>query len=96
VWENLREQIHLRGDGFIGQHVSKGGAGFSEIPRVLLLVGRPALETIATAPEDTAGVAEATLDHGVTLKEIALHLRVHDVTPRRRMRRREIGPSGTG
>ncbi len=34
VWENLREQIHLRGDEFIGQHVSKGSAGLSEIPIV--------------------------------------------------------------
>ncbi|MCX6092064.1 MAG: hypothetical protein NTX23_04265 [Candidatus Bipolaricaulota bacterium] len=34
VWEDLREQIHLRGDELIGQHLSKGGAGFGEIPIV--------------------------------------------------------------
>jgi hypothetical protein len=76
VRENLREQIHLRGDGFIGQNVSKGGEGFRVIPRVLRRVGRPALETIVTTPEDTAGAAEPTLDHGVTLNEIASHLEV--------------------
>jgi hypothetical protein len=71
VWENLREQIHVRGDGLIGQHASKGGTGFSEIPRAQQLVGRPALETIVTTPEDAASVAEATLDHEVTLNKIA-------------------------
>jgi len=93
VWENLRGQIHLRGDEFIGQHASKGDAGFSEIPRVLRRVGRPALETIVTTPEDTAGVAETTLDHEVTLNEIASHLGVHchgespDATTQRRAKR---------
>jgi len=33
-----------------------------------------------TAPEDTASVAEPTLDHGVTLKEIASHFGVHHAT----------------
>ena len=96
VWENLRQQIHLRDDEFIGQHTSKGGARFSEIPRGLWRVGRPELETIVSTPEDTASVAEATLDHGVTLNEIASHLGVHHATVSRRMRRREIRPSGTG
>jgi hypothetical protein len=80
VGENLREQIHVRGDGLIGQHASKGGTGFSEIPRVLRRVGRPALETIVTTPEDAASVAEATLDHGVTLNEIASHVGVAHAT----------------
>ena len=34
VWENLREQIHLRSDEFVGQHLSRGGAESSEIPIV--------------------------------------------------------------
>jgi hypothetical protein len=77
VRENPCEQIHLRGDEFIGRHVSSGDARFSEIPRVLRRVGRPALETIVTTPEDIASVAAATLDHGGTLEEIASHLGVH-------------------
>jgi hypothetical protein len=53
-------------------------AAHLKIPRVLRRrVGRPALETIVTTPEDTASAAEPTLDHGVTLNEIASHLGVH-------------------
>ncbi len=92
IWENLREQIRLRGDEFIGQHVSRGSAGLSEITTV----DEPAsTRAVVAAPEDTPAVAEATLDHVVTLEGIASHLGVHDATVSRRGRQRAIGPSGT-
>ena len=93
VWENLRGQIHLRGDGFIGQHVSRGAAGFSEIPRVLQLGWPTSTRGHCDHSTRRSRRDEATLDHGVTLNEIASRLGVHchgespDATKRNRVDR---------
>lgn len=87
-WEKLKGQVILGGDMFIEQvrEFLGGKEQFTEIPRLQRTVGRPLLEVLfpagnqSTRSERNSMILEAHVKHGYTLKEIAEHLDVHYTT----------------
>ena len=83
-WEELKGQIYLGSDEFVERH-SKGKEDIAEVPRAQRRAVRPSLPKIVSQ-SGSKGVAEAYLEHGYTLKEIAEHLGVHYATVSRRLK----------
>lgn len=87
-WEKLKGQVILGNDMFIERvrEFLEGKEQFPEIPRLQRTVGRPALEVLFPAGEQSTKnkrnptILEAHVKYGYTLKEIAEHLDVHYTT----------------
>ena len=87
-WEALRGQILLGGDRFVERLAPRltDATGQGEVPRYQRRLAQPTLAKIlagasdATRDERNRRIANAYLDHGYTLSEIAGHLGLHYTT----------------
>lgn len=87
-WEKLKGQVILGSDKFIERvrEFLGGKEQITEIPRLQRTAGRPPLEVLfpageqSTKSERNPTILEAHVKYGYTLKEIAGHLDVHYTT----------------
>ncbi|NKB54922.1 MAG: helix-turn-helix domain-containing protein [Alphaproteobacteria bacterium] len=87
VWEGLRDQIYLGGEGFADALKARAaGEEMAEIPRAQRTAPPPLATFAAESGSRQEAMARAYLSGGYTMKAIAAHFGVHYATVSRAVR----------